>query len=80
MSTLIPTQSIKEINIWNKCQFAPKYEFKSKFSKLHLFIEHQNYNSADVQRMRSANVHGFLVGEAFMTAAEPGGELEKLFA
>lgn len=37
-------------------------------------------NRNDVQRMRDANVHGFLVGEAFMRAAEPGVELQKLFA
>lgn len=34
---------------------------------------------ADVERMRAANVHGFLVGEAFMRAEEPGVELGKLF-
>lgn len=33
----------------------------------------------DVKRMRDANVHGFLVGEAFMRAENPGVELEKLF-
>lgn len=33
----------------------------------------------DVQRMRAANVHGFLVGEAFMRAENPGLELEQLF-
>jgi indole-3-glycerol phosphate synthase len=36
-------------------------------------------NKDDVQRMRDANVHGFLVGEAFMRAKEPGLELAKLF-
>jgi indole-3-glycerol phosphate synthase len=36
-------------------------------------------NTADVQRMRDAQVHGFLVGEAFMRADDPGMELEKLF-
>ncbi len=34
---------------------------------------------ADVERMRSAGVHAFLVGEAFMRAPDPGAELEKLF-
>ncbi len=34
----------------------------------------------DVQRMRAANVHAFLVGEAFMRAADPGAELQRLFS
>jgi len=33
----------------------------------------------DVQRMRDAGVHAFLVGEAFMRADEPGEALEALF-
>jgi indole-3-glycerol phosphate synthase len=33
----------------------------------------------DVQRMRSAGVHAFLVGEAFMRAADPGEALAELF-
>jgi indole-3-glycerol phosphate synthase len=36
-------------------------------------------NGADVARMREANVHAFLVGEAFMRAADPGEELQRLF-
>jgi indole-3-glycerol phosphate synthase len=35
---------------------------------------------ADVQRMRSADVQVFLVGEAFMRAADPGQALRDLFA
>jgi indole-3-glycerol phosphate synthase len=34
---------------------------------------------ADVQRMRAAGVHSFLVGEAFMRAADPGAALAALF-
>jgi indole-3-glycerol phosphate synthase len=34
---------------------------------------------ADVTRMRAAGVHAFLVGEAFMRAADPGSELARLF-
>jgi indole-3-glycerol phosphate synthase len=33
----------------------------------------------DVQQMRDAQVHGFLVGEAFMRAPDPGVQLHKLF-
>jgi len=34
----------------------------------------------DVVRMRAANVHAFLVGEAFMRAPDPGQALQQLFA
>jgi indole-3-glycerol phosphate synthase len=34
----------------------------------------------DVALMRSAGVHAFLVGEAFMRAEDPGAELRRLFA
>ena len=34
---------------------------------------------ADVQRMRGAGVHAFLVGEAFMRAPDPGAALAELF-
>lgn len=34
----------------------------------------------DVRRLREADVHAFLVGEAFMRAQDPGAELARLFA
>jgi len=34
---------------------------------------------SDVKRLRDANVHAFLVGEAFMRAADPGQALADLF-
>lgn len=36
-------------------------------------------STEDVQRMRDADVHAFLVGEVFMRAPEPGVELARLF-
>jgi indole-3-glycerol phosphate synthase len=35
---------------------------------------------ADVKLMRGHQVHAFLVGEAFMRAADPGVELSRVFA
>ncbi len=37
------------------------------------------HTTDDVQLMRNADVHAFLVGEAFMRVPEPGVELERLF-
>jgi indole-3-glycerol phosphate synthase len=37
-------------------------------------------STEDVKRMREAQIHAFLVGEAFMRAAEPGEALATLFA
>ncbi len=38
------------------------------------------HTPGDVVRLRAAGVHAFLVGEAFMRAADPGAELARLFA
>ena len=38
------------------------------------------FSPQDVATMRANGVHAFLVGEAFMRAAEPGEELARLFA
>lgn len=35
---------------------------------------------ADVRQMRAHDVHGFLIGEAFMRADDPGARLAELFA
>jgi indole-3-glycerol phosphate synthase len=34
----------------------------------------------DVAVLRDAGINAFLVGEAFMRAADPGSELKRLFA
>lgn len=44
-----------------------------------LVTESGIHTQADVQLMRANGVHAFLVGEAFMRAAEPGAELKHLF-
>ena len=36
-------------------------------------------NLEDVQKMQSAGIQAFLVGEAFMRANNPGAELKRLF-
>jgi len=44
-----------------------------------LVTESGIHTPEDVRRMRAAGVHAFLVGEAFMRAADPGAELARLF-
>lgn len=44
-----------------------------------LVTESGIHTREDVQRMRAAGVHSFLVGEAFMRAADPGEALGQLF-
>jgi indole-3-glycerol phosphate synthase len=44
-----------------------------------LITESGILSPADVQKMREAHVHAFLVGEAFMRADDPGQALADLF-
>ena len=44
-----------------------------------LITESGILGAADVQRMRAADVHAFLVGEAFMRQSDPGVALAQLF-
>jgi indole-3-glycerol phosphate synthase len=44
-----------------------------------LVAESGIHKPEDVQFLRAAGVHAFLVGEAFMRAADPGAELRRLF-
>ena len=45
-----------------------------------LVTESGIHSTTDVARMREADIHAFLVGEAFMREQDPGGHLAKLFA
>ena len=45
-----------------------------------LITESGILQQSDVQKMRDAQVHAFLVGEAFMRAPDPGKVLAELFA
>ena len=45
-----------------------------------LVTESGIHSTVDVARMREADIHAFLVGEAFMREQNPGGHLAKLFA
>ena len=54
--------------------------FKDLPSDRLLITESGIATQADVQRLRHAGVQAFLVGEAFMRAAEPGLSLATLFA
>jgi indole-3-glycerol phosphate synthase len=45
-----------------------------------LITESGILSAADVQRMRAAHVHAFLIGEAFMRQPDPGVALATLFA
>ncbi len=49
-------------------------------AQTHVVTESGIMNAGDVQRMRSAGVHTFLVGEAFMRAPDPGLALQQMFA
>ncbi|MCB2000903.1 MAG: indole-3-glycerol-phosphate synthase TrpC, partial [Rhodoferax sp.] len=44
-----------------------------------LITESGIHEQGDVQRMNDAGVHGFLVGEAFMRAPDPGVAMAQLF-
>ena len=44
-----------------------------------LVAESGIHNAADIERLREAGINAFLVGEAFMRAADPGVALEALF-
>ena len=58
-------------NTFELLEFIPKDRIVITESAIH--------SRDDVAAMRAKNVHGFLVGEAFMRAGDPGTKLQELF-
>ncbi len=55
-------------------------KLKREFPQARLFITESGIHSvSDVAKLRSAGIHAFLVGEAFMRQADPGAALTALF-
>lgn len=55
-------------------------ELRHRVDSQRLLVSESGIHSADdVKKLRAANLHTFLVGEAFMRASDPGTELKKLF-
>jgi len=53
---------------------------KQDFPEDRLLVTESGIHTVDdVQRMHVADVHAFLVGEAFMKAEDPGVKLRELF-
>jgi indole-3-glycerol phosphate synthase len=53
---------------------------KSGFPSDRVFVTESGvHQQADVTKLRAANIHAFLVGEAFMRRADPGAALTELF-
>jgi len=55
-------------------------ELQNRVPADHMLVTESGIHTrADVERMRSAGVHAFLVGESLMRAADPGAALAELF-
>jgi indole-3-glycerol phosphate synthase len=60
---------------------ATTLDLRARVPADHLLVTESGIHApADVALMRGAGVHAFLVGEAFMRAADPGAELSRMFA
>ncbi|MBK7060779.1 MAG: indole-3-glycerol phosphate synthase TrpC [Rubrivivax sp.] len=64
-----------EVNLQNTLDLLPRVPAERL-----LITESGILGPHDVARMRAAQVHAFLVGEAFMRAPDPGQALQQLFA
>ena len=57
------------------------FDLQSRVPAEALLVTESGINTrADVQAMRGRGIHAFLIGEAFMRAADPGAALHALFA
>jgi indole-3-glycerol phosphate synthase len=67
-----------EVNLQTTLDLLPRIISSSPGGRI-VIAESGILKSEDVKLMRSHDVHAFLVGEAFMRAADPGVELAKVF-
>ena len=57
------------------------FDLQSRVPAEELLVTESGLNTrADVQALRGRGIHAFLIGEAFMRAADPGAALQALFA
>jgi indole-3-glycerol phosphate synthase len=68
-----------EVSLQTTLDLLPRIASSSSGDRI-VVTESGILNAGDVKLMRSHDVHAFLVGEAFMRAADPGVELAKVFA
>lgn len=82
LDTTAPLIGVNNRNLRNfETSLETTVELMQAFPADRLLVTESGIHSCDdVQRMRECGVHAFLVGEAFMRAAEPGEKLAELFA
>ena len=68
-----------EVNLQTTLDLLPRIASSSSGDRI-VVTESGIFTAADVKRMRAHQVDTFLVGEAFMRAADPGVELARVFA
>jgi indole-3-glycerol phosphate synthase len=67
-----------EVSLQTTLELLPRIVSSSPGGRI-VITESGILKSEDVKLMRSHDVHAFLVGEAFMRAADPGVELARVF-
>ncbi len=83
LALMLDSKVILGVNNRNLRTFETSLQTSVELRKLapdRLFIAESGIlTPSDVQQLRAANIHAFLVGEAFMRAPSPGQKLAELF-